>query len=87
MSRKCQMCHNILHPPPPWEPVPVTSKVTVETPEGTKSWRIDDICAAAVEEFILEFMDDVRTGFKDQDEAYRLDRKVYLQRKLPEMVK
>jgi hypothetical protein len=47
-----------------------------------KSWRIDDICAAAVEEFILEFMDDVRTGFKDQDEVYRLDRKVYLQRKL-----
>ncbi len=82
MNRKCEMCHNLLHFPPPWEPVPVTSQVIIETPEGTKTWKVDEICAAAVREFILEFMDDVRTGFKDQDEAYKLDRKVYLQKKL-----
>ena len=82
MNLKCEMCHNLLHFPPPWEPVPVTSQVIIETPEGTKTWKVDEICAAAVREFILEFMDDVRTGFKDQDGAYKLDRKVYLQRKL-----
>ena len=82
MNRKCQMCHNLLHPPPPQEPVPVTSLVTIETPGGSKSWRIDDICAAAVEEFILEFMDDVRTGFKDQDEAWKPRKEPHLQKKL-----
>lgn len=80
MSRKCQMCHNILHGP--GVPVPVTSIVTIQTPEGTKAWKIDDICAAAVDEFILEFMDDVRNGFRDQDEAWKLRKNPHLQRKL-----
>ena len=85
MNRKCEMCHNLLHFPPPWEPTPVTSRITIETPEGTKSWTVDDTCAASVEEFILEFMDDVRTGFKDQDEAWKLRKNPHLQKKLPEV--
>ena len=71
MNRKCAMCHNLLHPPPPLDPVPVTSRIVIETPEGSRTWKVDDICAAAVEEFILEFMDDVRTEFRSQDEQWR----------------
>jgi len=54
MSRKCQMCHNFLHFPPPWEPVPVTSRITIETPEGTKTWKVDAICAALMLQQICE---------------------------------
>ena len=43
---------------------------------------MDDMCAAAVDEFILEFMDDVRNGFRDQDEAWKLRKNPHLQRKL-----
>ena len=44
--------------------------------------RLPDLCAAAVDEFILEFMDDVRTGFKNQDEAWKLRKNPHLQKKL-----
>jgi hypothetical protein len=74
------MCRNILHPTS--EPEPLTSRIIIETPDRKKSWVVDEICASAVEEFILEFMDDVRSGFKNKDEAYKLDRKLYLQKKL-----
>ena len=86
MNRKCAMCHNLLHPPPPLDPTPVTSRIIIETPEKSRTWKVDDICAAAVEEFILEFMDDVRSEFRNQDETYRLRNRVYLQKKLPEAV-
>ena len=86
MNRKCAMCHNLLHPPPPLDPVPVTSRIVIETPEGSRTWKVDDICAAAVEEFILEFMDDVRTEFRSQDEQWKLRKNPHLQRKLPEAV-
>ena len=79
MSRKCEMCRNILHPTSEPEPL---SRIIIETPDREKSWIVDEICASAVEEFILEFMDDVRSGFKNKDEAYKLDRKLYLQKKL-----
>ncbi len=82
MRVKCQMCHDLLSLPPPYEPFPVNSLVTVHTPEGTKTWKVDDGCAASVEEFILEFMDDVKTGFKDQDEQWKLRKNPHLQRKL-----
>ena len=80
MKRKCEMCRNILHPTS--EPEPLTSRIIIETPDREKSWIVDEICASAVEEFILEFMGDVRSGFKNKDEAYKLDRKLYLQKKL-----
>lgn len=67
MKRKCEMCHNLLHPQPPLDPMPVTSTIIIETPEGSRTWKVDDVCAAAAEEFILEFMDDVRTGFGSHD--------------------
>lgn len=85
MNRKCQMCHNLLHPPPPYETVPVTSRIIIETPEREKAYHVDDGCAASVEEFILEFMDDVRTGFRDQDEMWKLRKNPHLQKKLPEV--
>ena len=86
MNRKCAMCHNLLHPPPPLEPAPVTSRIVIETPEGSRTWKVDDICAAAVEEFILEFMDDVRSEFRSQDEQWKLRKNPHLQKKLPEAV-
>ena len=86
MNRKCAMCHNLLHPPPPLEPAPVTSRIVIETPEKSSTWKVDDICAAAVEEFILEFMDDVRSEFRSQDEQWKLRKNPHLQKKLPEAV-
>ena len=82
MKKKCEMCHNLLHPPPPLDPTLVTSRITIETQEGSRSWKVDDVCAASVEEFILEFMDDVRTGFRHQDEQWKLKKNPHLQRKL-----
>lgn len=79
--QKCQLCHNILNSP---DPAPINSVISIQTPDGSKTWKADELCAAAVEEFILEFMDDVRTGFREQDEQWRLRRNRHLQKKLPE---
>ena len=82
MKKRCEMCHNLLHPIPPLDPTPVTSRIIIETPEKSRTWKVDDLCAAAVEEFILEFMDDVRTEFRSQDEQWKLRKNPHLQRKL-----
>jgi hypothetical protein len=68
------------------DPDPVLSIVAIQTPTGTREWGVCDVCAAAVQEFILEFSDDVRSEFRNQDETYRLRNRVYLQKKLPEAV-
>lgn len=81
-TSRCKMCHNLLHPPD--HQLPISSQITIQTQEKTKTWNVDEICASAVEEFILEFQDDVKTSFKYQNEQWKLRKNPHLQRKLPE---
>ena len=74
---QCEMCKGRLN-----DKEPADSKVTIEEPRSTTEWIICDVCAAAVCEFILEFKEDVRRGFKNQDESWKLEKRVYLQQKL-----
>ena len=62
MKRKCEMCHNLLHPPPPLDPAPVTSRIVIETPEKSSTWKVDDMCAAAVEGFLSDIITTLPDG-------------------------
>lgn len=79
---KCQMCNGMLEGLEEDEPL---TKVTFEGPEGEHSIKVGEICAASLAEYILEFREDVKNSFKDQDEKWRLRKRPYLQRKLPEV--
>lgn len=83
MKENCELCHNLLNGP---NPDPISSKITIESPKETKTWEVDDGCASTVYEFILEFREDVRTGFRDQDEAWKLKKNPRFQQRLPEMI-
>ena len=58
------------------------SKVVIEEPGKTTKWIVCDVCAASVYEFILEYQDDVKTSFRDQDEAWKLRHKPEVQKRL-----
>ena len=75
MTRKCQICHGLLDKE-------VNSTVSVIGPEDNLRMNVCGICAASVCEFILEFSDDVKTKFRDQDERWKLDREPWKQKKL-----
>ena len=78
-TKKCDMCGGKLDEEEP------KIVISVKGSEELKEWAVGDICAASVKEFILEFQDDVKTYFQDQDEAWKLRHPPYLQRKLPEV--
>ena len=58
------------------------SRVILEEPGKITKWTVCDVCAAAVYEFILEFKDDIKDGFKNQDDTWKLKNEVFRQRKL-----
>ena len=74
---QCEICKGNLN-----DKDPANSRITLEDPDTTSEWTVCDICASAVREFIMEFKDDIETGFKDQDESWQLNKKVYLQKRL-----
>ena len=74
---QCEMCKGMLN-----DKEPVDSKITIKEPSGTSEWNVCDVCAATVYEFILEFKGDIKDGFKNQDDSWKLKNEVYRQRKL-----
>lgn len=64
---QCEICKGNLN-----DKDPANSRITLEDPDTTSEWTVCDICASAVREFIMEFKDDIETGFKDQDESWKL---------------
>ena len=74
---QCEICKGNLN-----DKEPANSRITLEDPGAKSEWTVCEICASAVREFIMEFKDDIETGFKDQDESWQLNKKVYLQKRL-----
>lgn len=74
---KCEICKGEFN-----EGEAADSKVIIDEPGKTTKWTVCEFCAAAVYEFILEFKDDIKDGFKNQDDTWKLKKEVYRQRKL-----
>lgn len=75
--KKCEMCNDNLD-----EPGSRKFDLTLETMGGTKTWEIGEVCQAAIEDFILEFAEDVEGSY--QEERRRLKVKRNHQRTLQE---
>lgn len=74
---KCEICKGEFN-----EGEAANSKVIIDEPAKITKWAVCDVCAAAVYEFILEFKDDIKDGFKNHDDTWKLKNEVFRQRKL-----